>query len=166
MSINKIAQMAGVSPSTVSRVLNNPNYRCSSEETRDKIWKAAMELNYTPNEAARSLKLGKKAKEENKTYYIIESNHDTEMLINGPYPEYLQRRILSDKGHLSNELCAGYLSRLIGEKTKKIILAHLSESNNTPSQALETVNSILLENQKEFSNIICASQHEITEVLS
>ncbi len=70
MSINKIAQMAGVSPSTVSRVLNNPNYRCSSEETRDKIWKAAMELNYTPNEAARSLKLGKKAKEENKTYYI------------------------------------------------------------------------------------------------
>ena len=103
---------------------------------------------------------------KNKTYYIIESNHDTEMLINGPYPEYLQRRILSDKGHLSNELCAGYLSRLIGEKTKKIILAHLSESNNTPSQALETVNSILLENQKEFSNIICASQHEITEVLS
>ena len=54
MSINKIAQMAGVSPSTVSRVLNNPSYRCSSEETRDKIWKAAMELNYTPNEAARS----------------------------------------------------------------------------------------------------------------
>ena len=40
---------------------------------------------------------------KNKTYYIIESNHDTEKLINGPYPEYLQRRILSDKGHLSNE---------------------------------------------------------------
>lgn len=70
MSINKIAEKAGVSPSTVSRVLNNPNYRCSSAETRDRIWKAAMELNYTPNEAARSLKLGKKLKEENKTYYI------------------------------------------------------------------------------------------------
>lgn len=70
MSINKIAQKAGVSPSTVSRVLNNPNYRCSSAETRDRIWKAAMELNYTPNEAARSLKLGKKLQEENKTYYI------------------------------------------------------------------------------------------------
>ncbi|MCI9080481.1 MAG: LacI family transcriptional regulator [Lachnospiraceae bacterium] len=70
MSINKIAQKAGVSPSTVSRVLNNPNYRCSSAGTRDRIWKAAMELNYTPNEAARSLKLGKKLQEENKTYYI------------------------------------------------------------------------------------------------
>ena len=70
MSINKIAEMAGVSPSTVSRVLNNPNYHCSSEETRERIWKAAMELNYTPNEAARSLKLGRKLQEENKTYYI------------------------------------------------------------------------------------------------
>lgn len=70
MSINQIAKKAGVSPSTVSRVLNNPDYHCSSEETRDKIWQAAMELNYTPNEAARSLKLGKKLQEENKTYYI------------------------------------------------------------------------------------------------
>lgn len=70
MSINKIAQKAGVSPSTVSRVLNNPNYRCSSAETRDRIWKAAMELNYTPNEAARNLKLGKKQKEGTKTFYI------------------------------------------------------------------------------------------------
>lgn len=100
----------------------------------------------------------------NKNYYMIESNHDTEMLINGPYPEYLQRRILSDKGHLSNELCAGYLSRLIGPDTKKIILAHLSESNNTPTIALETVNNILKENEIDFLNITCAAQHEITEV--
>ena len=71
MSINKIAQMAGVSPSTVSRVLNNPNYRCSSEETRDKIWKAAMELNYTPNEAARSLKLGKRQKKKIKLIILM-----------------------------------------------------------------------------------------------
>lgn len=101
---------------------------------------------------------------KDKTYYIIESNHDTEMLINGPYPEYLQRRILSDKGHLSNELCAGYLSRLIGPHTKKIILAHLSESNNTPGLATETVNSILKENNVEFNNIYPASQRELTEV--
>ena len=43
---------------------------------------------------------------KNKTYYLIESNHDTELLINGPYPPHLQRRILSDKGHLSNEFVA------------------------------------------------------------
>ena len=69
MSIKKIAKQVGVSCSTVSRVLNNPNYRCSSEEIREKIWEAAMEHNYTPNEAARSLKLGLKNQEGN-TFYI------------------------------------------------------------------------------------------------
>ena len=69
MSIKKIAERAGVSPATVSRVLNNPNYKCSSKEIRDKIWLAAMELNYAPNEAARNLRRGGTAK-SNKTYYI------------------------------------------------------------------------------------------------
>lgn len=101
----------------------------------------------------------------NKNYYILESNHDTEKLIKGRYPEYLQRRILSDKGHLSNELCAGYLSRLIGPKTKKVILAHLSEENNTVSLALNTSLNILKENNIDFNNITCASQTEITEVV-
>ncbi len=68
MSIKKIAQMTGVSPATVSRVLNNPAYKCSSEQMREKIWKAAMELNYVPNEAARNLKLGTHSKE--KTCYL------------------------------------------------------------------------------------------------
>lgn len=103
---------------------------------------------------------------KDKTYYILESNHDTEMLINGPYPEYLQRRILSDKGHLSNELCAGYLRILIGPHTQKVILAHLSESNNTPELALKTVNDILKENNINFTNITCGAQREITEVVS
>lgn len=101
---------------------------------------------------------------KNKNYYIIESNHDTEKLIKGPYPEYLQRRILSDKGHLSNELCAGYLRQLIGPDTKKIILAHLSQENNTPEIALETVNTILQENNIKFENILCAKQEAPTEV--
>lgn len=101
---------------------------------------------------------------KDKNYYIFESNHDTEKLINGPYPEYLQRRILSDKGHLSNELCAGYLSRLIGPNTKKVILAHLSESNNDPTLALETNLKILKENGLTFDTLECASQHEVTLV--
>ena len=58
MSIKKIAEMTGVSCATVSRVLNNPDYKCSKEGQRDKIWKAAMEINYVPNEAARNLKSG------------------------------------------------------------------------------------------------------------
>lgn len=69
MSIKKIAEKTGVSTATVSRVLNNPNYRCSSPELRDKIWKTAIELNYTPNAAARSLKKGETLGME-KTYYI------------------------------------------------------------------------------------------------
>lgn len=69
MSIKEIAKKAGVSPSTVSRVLNNPDYRCSTPGLRDRIWKTAMEMDYVPNEAARSLKMGLIAKNE-KTYYI------------------------------------------------------------------------------------------------
>jgi len=101
---------------------------------------------------------------KDKTYYIIESNHDTERLIKGPYPEYLQRRILSDKGHMSNELCSGYISKLIGPNTKKILLAHLSEENNTEELALSSVFKVLKENEIEFNNIICAKQKELTEV--
>ena len=69
MSIKSIAKTVGVSPSTVSRVLNKPGYKCSVPGLRDKIWKVAMEQNYVPNEAARSLKRGVSEK-ENKTYYI------------------------------------------------------------------------------------------------
>ena len=58
MSIKKIAEMTGSSPATVSRVLNNPSYKCAIPGMREKIWKAAMDLNYTPNEAARNLKKG------------------------------------------------------------------------------------------------------------
>lgn len=58
MSIKKIAEIVGVSVSTVSRVLNNPNYKCSSKEIHDKILHAARQLNYVPNESARNLKKG------------------------------------------------------------------------------------------------------------
>ena len=87
------------------------------------------------------------------------------MLRKGPYPRSLQDRILSDVGHLSNELCAGYLSRLIGPNTKKVVLAHLSETNNDPEIALTTVNNVLKENEVDFDNITCAKQSEVTEVL-
>lgn len=68
MSIKHIAKLAGVSPATVSRVLNNPNYHCSSEEMRTAILNAARQLNYVPNEAARNLKKG--AKSQTKVRYL------------------------------------------------------------------------------------------------
>lgn len=69
MSIKKIAEMTGTSASTVSRVLNNPDYKCSDPTMRERIWRAAMELNYTPNEAARNLKRGIRS-QENKHHLI------------------------------------------------------------------------------------------------
>ena len=97
----------------------------------------------------------------NKDLYIFESNHDVEMLMNGPYPYILKQRVLSDKGHLSNELSGTYLKELIGNKTKKVVLAHLSETNNTPEIALKTVKEIV---DNESVDIINAFQDEPVEV--
>jgi phosphoribosyl 1,2-cyclic phosphodiesterase len=97
----------------------------------------------------------------NKTVYIFESNHDINMLMTGPYPYILKQRVLSDKGHLSNELAGNYLKELVGKKTKRIILAHLSEINNTPEIALETVKNIL---NNEDIRIDTALQNESFDV--
>lgn len=67
---------------------------------------------------------------------LIESNHDEEMLRYGPYPVYLKRRILSDRGHLSNGSCAQLARRLAEKGTGSIILGHLSRENNRPELAL------------------------------
>ena len=77
------------------------------------------------------------AKMGDKDAYFIESNHDEVMLMNGPYPRFLKERVISDSGHLSNKTTANYLKKIIGPKTKHIVLAHLSENNNTEEKALE-----------------------------
>ncbi len=74
---------------------------------------------------------------------ILEANHDEEMLKRGPYPAYLKKRILSDRGHLSNEAAARFAVTLARSGAKKIVLAHLSRENNDASLALETVSSAL-----------------------
>ena len=70
---------------------------------------------------------------------LIESNHDIDMLLRGPYPPYLKKRILSDHGHLSNTAAAELAATLAANGTEQLILGHLSRHNNTPSKALETV---------------------------
>jgi phosphoribosyl 1,2-cyclic phosphodiesterase len=61
---------------------------------------------------------------------VLESNHDLEMLRKGPYPWYLKERILSSRGHLSNEALAGYLSGNGGRPPRELFLAHISQENN------------------------------------
>jgi len=101
----------------------------------------------------------------NRDIYIFESNHDVEMLNNGRYPFELRKRILSDKGHLSNYDSAKYLSKFIGDKTKKIILAHLSEENNTEELALSALNERLKKEKISFDDIIIAKQNKETELI-
>ncbi len=97
---------------------------------------------------------------KDKTYYLIESNHDIEKLLTGRYPYYLKQRIYGDSGHLSNEACGMYLSKFIGERTKKIILIHLSEENNTKELAYDTVT-----NQINFKvPVLVSDQREVLEV--
>ena len=103
---------------------------------------------------------------KNRTVYVFESNHDIEMLNNGRYPFHLRKRILSDKGHLSNYDSAKYLSSFIGKDTKRIILAHLSEENNTEELALDTLKNRLNKEKIVFDNIIIAKQNEKTELMT
>lgn len=102
---------------------------------------------------------------KNLDVYLFESNHDIELLQHGPYPSWLKARVLSDEGHLSNKASSFYLTKLIGPNTKKIVLIHLSESNNLEEIALETINNTFSEYNISFNDIICAHQNEKTEVI-
>ena len=104
---------------------------------------------------------------KNRNIYVMESNHDIEMLMNNEhYPHYLKMRILGDEGHLSNKDSALYLSKFIGSNTEKVFLAHLSEHNNTPDIALDCLKSTLEKKNINFDNIIVALQYEVTEGVS
>ena len=70
---------------------------------------------------------------------VVEANHDPDMLFSGPYPLHLKRRVVSDKGHLSNEQARALLESVAGPKLQQVILAHLSEKNNCPDLALRVV---------------------------
>ncbi|WP_186576891.1 MBL fold metallo-hydrolase [Aquibacillus kalidii] len=76
---------------------------------------------------------------------VFESNHDVSMLRMGRYPWSVKRRILGDSGHVSNDDCAIALTDIIGNKTKRIYLAHLSKDNNMKELARMSVENYLNE---------------------
>ena len=74
---------------------------------------------------------------------IVEANHDVDMLRDGPYPWFLKQRIRSRTGHLSNQESCRLLDDILHSGLEQVILAHLSETNNTPEKALAEISTIL-----------------------
>ena len=90
---------------------------------------------------------------------VLESNHDVEMLKQGSYPYELKQRILGTRGHLSN-VTAGQLLLQLEKLPRRVFLAHLSEQNNLPKLALDTVKNILeSKNRLQETKLIVADQH-------
>ena len=76
-------------------------------------------------------------------HLVIEANHDEEMVMGGPYPQFLKSRILSETGHLSNRNSAIAVAENMSEHLRHVWLCHLSEENNHPELARKTVESVL-----------------------
>ena len=98
---------------------------------------------------------------------LLEANHDENLLLNNPnYPLILKKRILSNNGHLSNKQSAEVIAQLVGG-TNQIVLSHLSEENNSPALAYNTIKSILAEKGiEEGKNIFIdvAYQHQMSNI--
>jgi len=93
---------------------------------------------------------------------ILEANHDTRMLTQGPYPWSLKQRVKSRAGHLSNDDAKELLDDVKNEKLKHVVLAHLSETNNTQEKAFSTVAGAL--NGSEV-NLIVANQDHSSKII-
>ncbi len=82
----------------------------------------------------------------NSDLLLIESNHDEDMVLIGSYPWPLKRRVLSEFGHMSNDLAGNLLSKVLKKGSEIVLLGHLSKENNFPELAYKTVENILNEN--------------------
>jgi phosphoribosyl 1,2-cyclic phosphodiesterase len=95
---------------------------------------------------------------------ILEFNHDLNMLLDGPYPFFLKQRVRSRLGHLSNEEAATALKVLLHPGLKELVLAHISQTNNTPELARLAAESALA-SQPHRPNLTVASQFSPTAVI-
>jgi phosphoribosyl 1,2-cyclic phosphodiesterase len=98
---------------------------------------------------------------------LLESNHDLEMLRDGPYPWQLKQRVLSRVGHLSNDAASAFLSEDYDGQASYIILGHLSENNNLPELARVAAERALLGRASLLANrLLLAAQHEPLSAIS
>jgi phosphoribosyl 1,2-cyclic phosphodiesterase len=97
---------------------------------------------------------------------VLESNHDENMLLNGPYPWHLKQRIKSRHGHLSNVESVELFAEVMHPDLEGVFLAHLSEANNLPGIALENYRKKLFGNTVCSPRVFVGAQQTVTEVLS
>jgi phosphoribosyl 1,2-cyclic phosphodiesterase len=95
---------------------------------------------------------------------ILESNHDEEMLLNGPYPWHLKQRVKSREGHLSNMQAVGVITQILHPGLKNIILAHISEQNNKPEIAFNCMSNYL-KMMNHDSQLLVSNQYEPTPLI-
>ncbi len=116
----------------------------------------ATDLGYIPSNVQQQLR--------NCDVLMIESNHDLEMLRDGPYPWSVKQRVMSRVGHLSNEAAASFLEKNYDGGATYVVLAHLSESNNLPELARVAAERALQERMSLLANkLLLAQQHEPME---
>lgn len=101
---------------------------------------------------------------------LLEANHDVHMLQAGRYPYPLKQRILSERGHLSNEDSGRLLGSVLHDRFQKVVLGHLSEENNYPNLAYETVRLEVTMGDNPYKGsdfpIVVAKRHEVSELVS
>lgn len=118
-----------IKPFAISHDANEPSgFRMEND---DKVVAIATDLGKYDDYIIENLK--------NLNAIVLEANHDVHMVEVGPYPYYLKQRVLSNRGHLSNELTGRLLCNILHDKLKYIMLGHLSKENNYDELARETV---------------------------
>lgn len=98
-------------------------------------------------------------------YIVMESNHDVEMLMHTYRPQYLKQRIYGDQGHLNNEDCSDILNAIITNKTKVVLLAHISQEANTREKALETTCERLKERVDLNEQLVIAAAGQFEKII-
>ena len=96
---------------------------------------------------------------------VLESNHDPQLLKNGPYPPYLKQRVQSKNGHLANHEAAAFLKDLLHDALHHVVLAHISETNNQPQLAYKETMRVLSANGSSLQ-VIVAPQDRPTRLIT
>jgi phosphoribosyl 1,2-cyclic phosphodiesterase len=147
----------GLSPFTIPHDAADPvGFVLSAEGVRMGF---ATDLGYIPPNVREQLR--------NLDLLLLESNHDLEMLRDGPYPWTVKQRVLSRVGHLSNDATAEFLSNAYDGQAAYIILAHLSENNNLPELAKVAAERALVGRASLLANrLLLAEQHQPISAIS